>query len=890
MVSMRRLISLVLPALFLIGAPRGAGSQDAEPASTSQVSAHAAELKALQVRMMMRRMEREIAEKREKARMKRERARGAANGRADARRAGRPGESLKPELREHEPAGAMREGAARIAPPAGVSAIAANVIANNRATDDDICSFPPCTGLPWSGQAEVSIGAHGNNLVAAWNDGAGFNDFLSTQGFAYSTNNGASWIDGGIPPVTGGVGEWTSDPVIAVNEKTGAFYYAGLCSPNASTNGIGVVKGTFSGGTFTWGTPRVAISGSNTAAIYDKEWLAADSLTGNLYLVYAKFTIVSGQITGNEVQYLKNVNDNTAAWTGVTGGAATKLSSATDDGRVQGARVAIGPAGEVWTAWNAIGPSTVDFMRVRRSPAGGSVFGAEVTAVSEYTNFGSGAPGFNRGTGFAFPGLAIDRSTGPHRGRAYLAWNESVNFYNDNFPNPVGTFVAESESNDTPGTADVFTIGQNLIGDMNTTNDLDYWRFDGTAGSTIICELDSVYTTTLDAGFRLFCTDGTTRLAYSESGFGGFNFSQALIVFTLPANGTYYLRVSSISDGFTPPGTGRYRIRTVLNGAVTERGRDHRDVFVSTSLNGVAWTTPVRVNGEPGRYDDWLPEVAVGGNSHAYVQWYDWRDAPASACAGHSMLYLSRSTDGGTTWPDGSPVTGALTNWTTAYSNIIPNQGDYTGLFANTVGVYAAWADGRMGDPDIFTAVVNPVFTATQVSLAATHAEPGLVRITWQAAGTTSLRATAYRRTGTGDWTTLGDLFSDAAGRITLEDRDVTAGTRYDYRLGVHEAEGEIFTSEVTVRVPLAAEFAIQDIHPNPTEGEVWVSYALPSPGEAALDLIDVAGRRVATLTLQGPGASRVLLTRGGDVAAGIYVVRLTQQGRSVTRRVSIVR
>jgi hypothetical protein len=890
MVSMRRLISLVLPALLLIGAPRGAGSQDADPpAATSQVSAHAADLKALQVRMLMRRMERELAEKRGKAREKRERARHATR-RGAARRDARGGEGLKPELREREPAAAARTGAARIAPPAGVSAIAANVIANNRATDDDICGFPPCTGLPWSGQAEVSIGAHGNNLVAAWNDGAGFNDFLSTQGFAYSTNNGATWTDGGIPPVSGGIGEWTSDPVIAVNEKTGAFYYAALCSPSGSTNGIGVVKGTFSGGSFAWGTPRVAISGSNTAAIYDKEWLAADSLTGNLYLVYAKFTISGGQLTGNEIQYLKNVNDNTGSWTGAGGGAASKLSSATDDGRVQGPRVAIGPAGEVWTAWNAIGPTSADFMRVKRAPAGGSTFGAEVTAVSQYTNFGSGAPGFNRGTGFAFPGLAVDRSTGPHRGRAYLTWNESVNFYNDNFPNPVFVFVGESEANDTPATADVFTIGQNLIGDMNTTNDLDYWRFDGTQGQTIICELDSVYTTTLDAGFRLFCSDGATRLAFSESGFGGFNLSSALIVFTLPASGTYYLRVSSISDGFTPPGTGRYRIRTVLNGAVTERGRDHRDVFVSTSLNGTTWTTPARVNGEPAIYDDWLPEVAVGGNSHAYVQWYDWRDAPAGTCGGASMLYLSRSTDGGVTWPDGSPVTGALTSWTTTYSNIIPNQGDYTGLFANAAGVYACWTDGRNGDPDVFTAVVNPVFTATQVSLAATHAEPGLVRITWQTSGAATLRATAYRRPERSDWTALGDLLPDAAGRITLEDRDVTAGARYVYRLGVHEPEGEVFTSEVAVRVPLAAEFAIHDVHPNPTEGEVWVSYALPAAGEAALDLVDVAGRRVATMTLQGPGGSRVLLTRGGDLPAGIYVVRLTQQGRSVTRRVSIVR
>ncbi|MGH3860742.1 hypothetical protein, partial [Actinokineospora sp.] len=367
------------------------------------------------------------------------------------------------------------------------------------------------------------------------------------------------------------------------------FYFAALCDPTANTNGIGVVKGTFVGGALVWQTPQVVISGNNNSVIYDKEWLAVDPTQGNLYLIYAKFTL--GVNATNQIDFQRRVSP-LFIWS-----TPTTLSSGADAGRVQGARVALGPAGEVWVTWNAIGkgkgngfppePTDEDHMRVRRAPAGGSSFGAEVTAVHQYTNFGNGAPGFNRGTGFAFPGIAIDRSGGLHNGRAYLTWNESVDFYNDNFDGvPI---INESEPNDTPGTGDSFTMGDRLSGNISSSTDFDYWSFSGTAGQTIICEYDGSGAPSLDPSFRLFCTDGTTRLGFSEPGLGGFG----LIVFTLPATGTYTLRVAAFS------GTGAYTIRTVLNGTVTERARDHRDVFTCFSDNGTAWSTPVRVNAEP---------------------------------------------------------------------------------------------------------------------------------------------------------------------------------------------------------------------------------------------------------------------------------------------------
>ncbi len=869
--SPHRLIRYLLMALLLTpGVTLPATAQETD------VSPHTAELKQMQIRFMMRSAQREASERLARQKASRSRA-GREREREWEREAGlarRPAPGTEPA----DPPISGRVGTATAAAPASATAIATNQIVNNRTTDSATCPSPPCTGLPYSGQCEVSIGAFGNNVMAAWNDGEGFVVGPSTQGFGYSSNNGTTWTDGNIPPTTN-VGVWTSDPVIAVNERTGAFYYAALCEPTVSTNGIGVVKGTISGGVLTWGTPRVAVSGTNASVLFDKEWLTADSLTGNLYLIYSRFTVVSGVITTNRIDFTTNTSDQLLPWS-----APVTLSAVGDAGRVQGSRIAMGPAGEVWATWNAIGSGSLDFMRVRKLTNSGSTLGAQVDGASLYTNFGTGGPGFNRGLGIAFPSIAADRSTGPRRGRVYLCWNESINFYNDGFA--IAPVVPESEPNDTPATGDLFTIGNALVGTVSSATDLDYWSFSGVQGQTIICEMDSLYSTSLDASFRLFCTDGGTRLAFSETGTGGFDVASGLIVFTLPTTGTYTLRAASLA------GTGTYRIRTVFNGAITERARDHRDVFTAFSDNGTTWSTPVRVNGEAALYDDWLPEVAVAGNGNVYASWYDWRDSPAGICAGASMTYLSRSTDGGVSWPDGSPVSTAQTFWTTAYSNIAPNQGDYASLFANQNAVYACWSDGRNNDPDVFMATVGMAYTAVQVSLASTYAEPGLVRLTWYVAGGVDLRATVYRRTDQADWNALGEITPDGDGRMQFEDRSVAAGTRYHYRLGMLQDGAETFTGETTIEVPVEAAraLAIQGVRPNPTDRQIWVSFSLPSAEPATLELLDVAGRRVRERTVTGIGRQTIDLAAGGHLSTGIYVVRLTQAGETAVTRVSVVR
>jgi hypothetical protein len=79
---------------------------------------------------------------------------------------------------------------------------------------------------------------------------------------------------------------------------------------------------------------------------------------------------------------------------------------------------------------------------------------------------------------------------------------------------------------------------------------------------------------------------------------------------------------------------------------------------------------------------------------------------------------------------------------------------------------------------------------------------------------------------------------------------------------------------------------------PNPSRGAFTVALALPRRAPATLELFDIAGRRVQARALGalGPGAHRVAFAQDARLAPGVYVIRLSQEGRNVTRRALVVR
>jgi hypothetical protein len=104
-----------------------------------------------------------------------------------------------------------------------------------------------------------------------------------------------------------------------------------------------------------------------------------------------------------------------------------------------------------------------------------------------------------------------------------------------------------------------------------------------------------------------------------------------------------------------------------------------------------------------------LRNVDAQGNLN--VSWYDRRLSPSTALTDvYAALGVNPRTSG--TPKSNTRVTNVSSNWLTANSDIVPNFGDYTdnyiaiaaGKKGPTATMFAAWSDGRINDPQPFTA------------------------------------------------------------------------------------------------------------------------------------------------------------------------------------------
>jgi hypothetical protein len=750
-----------------------------------------------------------------------------------------------------------------------------NVLVNNRSGD----AFN-------DGQCEQDLAVVGNNIVVAWNDGHGFTDLTGdTQGYGYSVNGGTSFVDGGKLPIPAGMPNfiWTSDPIVVARASTGEFWFLALCSSDVGHNSIAVVKGTFVSNVLVWQAPVIVRDVLDTQFFLDKPWMAVDPANGNLYLTYTEF-YPSGLDVLDRV-YMRRSTNGGSIW---SSDLLVNLSSA--NGAVQGSRPIVGVNGEVHVVWYQIGNDT-DFIMYRVSINGGLSFTPNpVIASTFYPNFGTGGPGFNREMGIQFPSVAVDRSGGTHNGRVYITWMETVNWLNEVFSIAVAGSKAEVEPNNTAAQATPLIMGQPARGNLSSTSgENDYFSFTATQGQTYLFICDSLNVNQLYT-MRIFCSNQNTRLAFSgdtqTGGLAGF------IVWTAPANGTYYLRMANLPpSGSNTYTTGGYRVLTKAFSLAPTRGRDTRDIFVGyTDNNGLSWSGGTRVNDDSPWFDDWLPEVTVDGSGYPHVAWYDWRDSAVN-CGGSSNIYMATSEDGGSTWYHLDPVTTAQSDWTAAASNIAPNQGDYMALKSDNANVYVCWADARNGDPDVFLAVWPQAATPVQISLATFSAAPDRVDLTWTAGGDPLDQAVVERRNASGDWRELATIVVDGDHRLTYTDHDVLPGTRYEYRLRFVENGLTRYAGDVWVEVPQRAQLAIAGVQPNPARRDAWVSFSLVDESPAKLEVIDVAGRlvRVREVGALGAGNHRLNLAEEGPLQAGVYIVRLTQGVRSVTSRMSVV-
>ena len=328
------------------------------------------------------------------------------------------------------------------------------------------------------------------------------------------------------------------------------------------------------------------------------------------------------------------------------------------------------------------------------------------------------------------------------------------------------------------------------------------------------------------------------------------------------------------------------------------------DGMVLWVANGVALCTAGGGQQDP---------TIVSDGAGAIVTWWDLRSG-----FGNFDIYAQRiSTDGTVQWTANGAALCTATH-DQMYATIVSDGAG---------GAIVTWEDMRSDGPgDIYAQRISAggsvQWTTNGVALctaAGGQVSPRIVSdgaggaiVTYQdwGPGNNHLYGDIYAQrisaTGSVQWPASGVPICTAADEqkgttVTSSGAGGAIVTWYDGRSGNLDiyaqrvqANGEL-GGDAWVNVPPEAPltFALDPVRPNPSRGgAVTAHFSLASSVSSSLELLDVAGRRIASCEVGSLGAGRHALDLGQDthLAPGLYLVRLTQGTNVHVARVAVLK
>ena len=358
-------------------------------------------------------------------------------------------------------------------------------------------TITPTTSVP---EAEEHIAVDPNNfsnMVAMISDFSlrgGFN----TSKFAFSDNDGTSWSESFVPlsgglPVTadGHVWQANSDPVVAI-DRLGNVYLENLylqvnSAINVTNDGLYVCVATLaSGPTFEpSGCHAVKTTLTPTTVVEDKPWMAVDNSTskfsGTVYASWTHFTATSDMV------FFSHSTDHGATWS-----KPVQINPDSQDGAVQGSQIAVGPAGEVFVAYEVfLGTGAQGQHFIAESTNGGASFGKTVAMTPVFNNLSFSAPYRDN----SFPALAVS----PVSGNAFIydvytdqpGTSSRTAFVRSTQPAALTSFTNPVSINDV-------TTGQRLMPavavDNNGVVNISWFDTRGSSGTVDLLDIFATYT------------------------------------------------------------------------------------------------------------------------------------------------------------------------------------------------------------------------------------------------------------------------------------------------------------------------------------------------------------------------------------------------------------
>lgn len=236
----------------------------------------------------------------------------------------------------------------------------------------------------------------------------------------YSDNGGLTWTVSTLFSATNGV--W-GDPVTIV-DTLGNYFYFHLSNPPAGNwiDRIVCQKSTDGGQTWNDGS----YMGLNGTKAQDKHWVVVDRSNNNMYVTWTQFDSY-GSSNPDDVSIIQFSKSTDA---GDSWSEAMKINEVDgdcidSDNTTEGAVPAVGPNGEVYSAW--AGPEGIVF---DRSSDQGVTWLDEDIFVSDFPGgWDYDIPGISRCNGL--PITVCDLSGGQYNGNIYINWTDQRNGAND---------------------------------------------------------------------------------------------------------------------------------------------------------------------------------------------------------------------------------------------------------------------------------------------------------------------------------------------------------------------------------------------------------------------------------------------------------------------------
>jgi hypothetical protein len=280
--------------------------------------------------------------------------------------------------------------------------------------------------------------------------------------------------------------------------------------------------------------------------------------------------------------------------------------------------------------------------------------------------------------------LWVDRSpTSTFKDNMYAIWHNGVQSFVARRPGPLGTWQTpvQVSGSETSFTSDGGDIKTNQSGDV-----FAFWPDAG--GQTLLVAKSTNGGVNFGSPVQIAATSGKF-----EIGIPAQNSRRVLIYITAGAFKTAnedlvfaaWMDLAG-GNGCNAPGN--------EPGGNTASNCKSRIWFVRSTDGGTNWSTPIKINDQASKNDQFHPRLTVDEiTGELVIIYYDTVNDPGRV---KTDVWMQRSSDFGVSWTGAAKITSAQTDETSASANA--NQfGDYIGMTGHSGSFFGCWTDPRSG-------------------------------------------------------------------------------------------------------------------------------------------------------------------------------------------------